>query len=129
MKRHYGTGDEKRTVMLRLRVSNHEKERLQELSKNAGLSLSDWIRKEAIGSKPVLRKPTPYRETLLRLLGSLNKQGSLLNQVARQLNRKQDSDEFEVPIETINDLLEKLKALTTEIRNEFKHGSEIKDSG
>ena len=110
------TGDNRRTVIVRVRVTLTEKKRLLETAAEAGLNLSDWIRGKAIETKPLLRKPSPDRELLLRFLAAFGKTSSNLNQVARQLNRKQGNEEFAIPTRLIVFLLNELKDISTQLR-------------
>ncbi len=116
------TDAEKLSAMVPVRVTVAEKEKLKKIADEDGLTLSDWIRKKLMGSKPRFRKPTPDREVLLRLLAAYGKAGSNLNQIARQLNRKQDSQEFEMPLANINQLLSDMKSLTDTLRKALSDG-------
>lgn len=116
------TGAQSRSIMLRVRVSPAEKALLQQKAGNAELSLSDWVRGRAIDAKPLTRKASPDREVLLRILAALGKTGSNLNQVARQLNRKQENVEFEIPVREIMRLLDELKTISEQLRAAFYGG-------
>ena len=85
---------DKRELVIRLRVTLSEKSHILRNAKNAGLTSSDFLRGLAINAKPARSVPTPDRELLLRLLAEINMNGSNLNQIARALNRKQDSGEL-----------------------------------
>ena len=111
-----------RSIMLRVRVNPAEKNSLEQKAKEAELSLSDWVRSRAIGAKPLTRKASPDREVLLRILAALGKTGSNLNQVARQLNRKQENFEFDVPVREIMRLLDELKEISEQLRASFYGG-------
>lgn len=122
-------GDDRRTAIVRARFTVAEKQRLETLAKNAGLTVSDWLRVCSLGTEPEQRKPTPERETLLRILAELGKQGSNVNQIARALNRKDDSDgETHLPRTLIAHALESIAALTTRIRTELQHGHQRSDT-
>ncbi len=110
---------EKRSVTVPVRVTVTEKIKLKTLADEAGFTLSDWIRSKAIGSKPLLRKPSPDREILLRLLAAYGKASSNLNQLQRSINRKQYTEEFELPLAYIKSLLMEMKELTEQLRNAF----------
>ena len=114
---------EPRTIMFRVRVAVTEKALLEQSAKEHGLTLSDWVRKKALGSKPIRRKPKPEQETFLQILAALGKAGSNLNQVSRQLNRKQERLEFEVPIEEISGLLTAFKQISQELRTVIYGGN------
>lgn len=81
--------DDKRELVLRVRVTASEKSQIWQNAKNAGKTPSDFLRGLAVGAKPERTVPTQDRELLLKLLAELNKNGSNLNQIARALNRKQ----------------------------------------
>lgn len=119
MKQADKASDNTRSKIVLVRVTVAEKTKLKTASKEAGLTLSDWIRSKAINSKPLLRKPNPDREVLLRLLAAFGKSGSNLNQIARQLNRRQEADEFEVPVKMIGFILDEIKAVTKQLREIF----------
>ncbi len=87
--------DQLRTGVVRVRVTLSEKSRLSQNAKEASLTPSDFLRGLALGAKPSRNVPTPDREALLKLLAELNMQGSNLNQIARALNRRQDSPELQ----------------------------------
>ena len=86
--------DNKREFVIRMRVSKNEKLRIWQQAKNAGLTPSDYLRGLAIAARPARKVPTPDRELLLKILAELNMNGSNLNQIARALNRRQDSAEL-----------------------------------
>lgn len=83
---------DKRDLIFKMRLTAHEKKTLLELSAQAGLTPSDFVRVNTIGGKPQTHKATPDRAVLIRLQAELNKVGSNANQIARALNRRQDSD-------------------------------------
>ena len=115
--------DTRRAVIIRVRASMAEKKRLQASAAEAGLNVSDWIRTRAVGVQPLLRKPNPDREILLRYLAGYGKIGSNLNQISRQLNRKQGTEEFEIPTRMVTQAIEEVRAITQQIRAILDHGS------
>lgn len=89
------TDAERRTLTLRVRVNADEKSHILSKAENAGLTPSDFLRSLAItNTRPERHVPTPDRAILLKLLAELNMNGSNLNQCARALNRRQDSDDL-----------------------------------
>ena len=86
--------DNKREFVIRTRVTASEKSAIQRNAKEAGLTTSDFLRGLAIAARPARKVPTPDRELLLKILAELNMNGSNLNQIARALNRRQDSAEL-----------------------------------
>lgn len=87
-------GDNKRELVIRVRATAAEKSRIWLNAKDAGLTPSDYLRGLAVNARPVRAVPTPDREILLKMLAELNMNGSNLNQIARALNRRQDSAEL-----------------------------------
>lgn len=87
----------RRVHTLRVRVNDGEKSTIERNAKNAGREVSDFLRGLGTDGEAKTERivPTPDREVLHRLLAELNKIGSNLNQIARQLNRKQDSNELQ----------------------------------
>ena len=112
------TGEEKRTEVVRVRLSLAEKKRLEELAKSGGFTVSDLLRVRTLGTAPVQMVVTPEREILLRFLAELGKQGSNVNQIARALNRKDTGDSLGLPPKVIAYALEEITALTQLIRNQ-----------
>jgi len=109
-------GDDKRTLMVYVRMTATEKSKLQTLSQNAGLTPSDFIRAKTLGVAPLMKKATPEREGFIKALTELNKVGSNVNQVARALNRKNENGEGPyVSKDTIDYTLHRLDLLTTHI--------------
>jgi hypothetical protein len=123
MTRPHKGSEDKRTSIFKVRLTPAEKTILLELAANAGLSPSDFMRVKTIGGKPQSRKATPERAVLIKLQAELNKLGSNANQIARALNRRQDSDNLTgVSIEGINEALYSIKTLTAKIAKELGHG-------
>lgn len=116
-------GDAKRSALIRIRVTMTEKKQLQEAATEAGLNISDWIRTKAMGVQPLLRKSNPDREILIRYLAAYGRVGNNLNQVARQLNRKQGSEEFEVPISIVTQAIEEVREITHQLRRLIQYGN------
>lgn len=85
------SSSDKRTTMLRLRLTTAEKQHLDTIAKEAGFTVSDFIRKLVLHVKPKRSVPNPDREVLLMLLADLHKIGSNLNQIARVLNTEHKS--------------------------------------
>ena len=114
--------DIRRAIIIRVRATMAEKKQLETRAAEAGLNVSDWIRTKAIGVEPLLRKPNPDREILLRYLAGYGKIGSNLNQISRQLNRKQETEEFEIPIRIVLQAIEEVRAITKQLRAIVDHG-------
>lgn len=88
--------DIRRRHTIRVRVNDDEKSLIERNAKNAGRTPSDFLRGRGTYGEAKAERvvPTPDREVLLKMLAELNKLGSNINQIARQLNRKQDSAEL-----------------------------------
>jgi len=109
-------GDDKRTIMIYVRMTAAEKVRLQALAQTAGLTPSDFIRVKTIGGVPFIRKATPEREALIVGLAHLGKVGSNLNQIARALNRRhEDGEIIGVSKALIEHVLMEVKTLTSQL--------------
>src|SRR5690554_2642560 len=80
--------DERRNVMLRLRLTTTEKQQLDMIAKDAGFTVSDLIRKTVLKQKPKRTVPSVDCEILLKLLAELNREGNNLNQITRTLNTR-----------------------------------------
>ena len=79
-----GQGKRKRRNPLTVRLSDSERELIRTRAQETGVSLNAYIRSSVLGSP---YKPNPNRLEALRALNlELTKQGSNLNQIARQLN-------------------------------------------
>jgi len=85
---------DKRTHYVKMRVTETEKSHIQQQAQDAALTPSDFLRGMALRAKPGRKVPTPDRAMLLKLMAELNMIGSNLNQIARALNRRQDSPDL-----------------------------------
>lgn len=86
---------EKLTERVRVRVTATEKAALAEAAKEAGLTVSDFVRARAINAVPRLRKATPERAVFVRALANLTKMGSSLDHIAVSLGRMNERGELE----------------------------------
>lgn len=123
MARPHKGSDDNRGIIFRVRFTADEKKKLLELSAQAGLTPSDFVRVKTIGANPHIKKATPERAALIRLQAELNKVGSNANQIARALNRRADSDTLTgVHTEWINEAMNGIKIVTAQIAKELGHG-------
>lgn len=76
----------RRTKRVEIRLTETEEKALLELAVECGLSISDHIRKAALGAKPRVQKATPERAAFIKGLAELGKIGSNVNQIAKALN-------------------------------------------
>ena len=86
--------DGKRELIVKVRMTALEKKTLLSNSGLAGLTPSDYIRSRTTGSAPLIKKATPDRSAFINALAHLGKIGSNLNQIARALNRRGDSEDL-----------------------------------
>lgn len=116
-------GEDKRTLVFKVRLTPAEKTKLFELAAEAGVSPSDFARVKILNAAPQGKKATPDRAILIGLQAELGKVGSNANQIARALNRRADSDNLTgLSVELINDALHGIKLLTAQIAKELGHG-------
>jgi len=85
---------ERRDYTFRVRANLSEKSRIEQNANDAGQEPSVYLRSLGAGTKPTRIVPTQDREALLKILAELNKVGSNHNQIARSLNRRQDSEDL-----------------------------------
>jgi hypothetical protein len=107
---------ERRSFTFRVRVNTSEKTRIEQNAQDAGQEPSVYMRSLATGDKPTRNVPTQDREMLLKFLAEIGKQGSNLNQIARSLNRQQDSGDLRgVDGDLINHAMRDNRALQAQI--------------
>ena len=87
-------GEDIRTETIRFRVTQDEKNGLWLNASQAGFTPSDFIRSRVLGAKPARRVPNANQELLIRLKGEVGKLGSNINQIARALNRRQETGQL-----------------------------------
>ncbi len=105
--------NDKRELIIKVRMNLVEKNQLRVNSKNAGMTPSDFIRSRTVESTPLIKKATPERAEFISALGQLGKIGSNLNQIARALNRRSDSDNITgISSEAINISISEVKILS-----------------
>lgn len=88
MARPHKNEDEKREIIVRVRLTKSEKKQFADAAHNDGLTLSDYMRVKTLQATPRIKKATPERAAFIRGLGELGKIGSNVNQIARALNRR-----------------------------------------
>jgi hypothetical protein len=108
---------EKTTHKVQFRTTADEKKRMEQLASEAGLSLTDLIKKAVFGKAPKQHKPTPDRSVFLKGLAELGKIGSNVNQIARALNRRAESEGVRgLPDEVIAHALHGVTTMTQSLR-------------
>jgi len=78
-----------RHKILRCRVLPHERDEIQRIAQNLGMSTAELLRSRALGQEITPSKkplPSPDRQVLARLIGEIGKIGSNINQLARLAN-------------------------------------------
>ncbi len=114
---------EKRTITIRVRITSTEKKTLLTASENEGYTISDFMRLKSINAIPRGRKATPERAAFIRGLGELSRIGSNLNQIARALNRRQDSPELKgFSVGMIEQVLSRVDSLASQLLTLAEHG-------
>lgn len=117
--------DDRRNVMLRLRLTTTEKQQLDMIAKDAGFTVSDLIRKTVLKQKPKSSVPSVDREILLKLLAELNREGNNLNQITRTLNTRVKSgvSPFDGDVSAkLKQLFPYLEGLVRLIHSKIDHG-------
>ncbi|MCU0337389.1 MAG: MobC family plasmid mobilization relaxosome protein, partial [Sediminibacterium sp.] len=100
-----------------------EKKTLLTASENEGYTISDFMRLKSIHAIPRGRKATPERAADIRGLAELSKVGSNLNQIARALNRRQDSPELKgFSVGMIEQVLSRVDSLASQLLTLAEHG-------
>lgn len=108
--------DDKRELVIRLRVTSSEKSRIWQNASNAGRTPSDYLRGLAVNAKPSRNVPTTDRGVLLKLLAELGKHGSNLNQIARAINRRPETGELiGIDWTHLNNTLQAVEELKTQL--------------
>ena len=108
---------DKRDLTIRVRVTAPEKLRIWQMAAQAGYTPSDFMRVRTIAAaQPLRHKPTPERELLLNVMAELGKIGSNVNQIARQLNSRDETGQLAgIDTDDINQAMQGLDALTAQM--------------
>jgi transposase len=114
---------QRRTQRVEVRLTSFEEKSLQELAEEAGLSLSDFIRREALGSKPRLQKADPDRAIFIKSLAELGKIGSNVNQLAKAINTDLAKGvKASVPGDAITAAMASVQSLSAHLINTLANG-------
>lgn len=108
--------NEKSGGKIQFRITAAEKIKFDQLAANAGLTVTDLIKKMVLGAVPKTRKPTPDRTLFLKALAELGKIGSNVNQIARALNRRDGEGLNTFPNEIIEHALQGVSMMTRHMR-------------
>lgn len=116
--------DDKRDLTIRVRVTPAEKRRIWQMALEAGNTPSDYMRLRTMAAtQPLRRVPTPDREVLLNLMAELGKIGSNVNQIARALNRSDETGQLaDINTDDIHQAMQGVEALTAHFLNLLSHG-------
>ena len=115
--------EDKRGIIFRVCLTASERQKLEELAAVAGLTPSDFVRVKTLKADPYTKKATPERASLIKLQAELNKLGSNANQIARALNRRQDSDSLTgFNMADLNLAIQAIDTLTAHIAKELGYG-------
>ncbi|AEV99697.1 hypothetical protein A4D02_35455 [Niastella koreensis] len=116
---------DRRTKRVELRLTEAEEAALVRQAADDGLSVSDFIRKAALGKKPVVRKATPERAAFIKGLAELGKIGSNVNQIAKALNTDLAAhQQISVPSELMTATLYALQTLSKNLLKHLTNGSQ-----
>lgn len=107
---------EKLGSKISFRVTGTEREKIELLASNGGMSISDFVKKTVLGVVPKTRKPSPDRKIFLSALAELGKIGSNVNQIARALNRRDGEGVNTFPNEIIEHALHGVTMMTRHMR-------------
>ena len=100
---------DRRTCWLKLRANDAERDAIEARRRAAGLSLSEYLRRQALDGAIIQRTPMADRD----LIRSFTALGNNLNQIARKANttgelRPDLQDRLEEALETLDQLVEEL---------------------
>jgi Bacterial mobilisation protein (MobC) len=114
-----------RRQRLHIRMTGEEKNRLEDLAKEHGLTISDYVRVTITRSNAYMVKAKPEREIMIKILAELGKIGSNVNQIAYQLNRERvTGNRHSVPDGIIQQSLSGVKNLSDRLIALLSHGAE-----
>lgn len=86
MGRKKGTAQINRTKRLHIRLTPAEQTQLLARTAQRNETISDWVRRSLLNSKPMIKKADPMRTAYIKGLGELGKIGSNVNQIAHELH-------------------------------------------
>ena len=89
------TSKDLKTKNVILRLSPAERKILDEKAEEAGMSISSYIRKSSISSKPVVINPKEFISTMRGLRMEINKVGVNVNQATNYLNYLKNTDRLD----------------------------------
>ena len=115
---------DKRDLTIRVRVTAHEKRRIWDMAQEHGYTPSDFMRLRSMAAtQPLRRVPTPDRAMLLNLMAELGKLGSNVNQIARQLNSRDETGQMiGLNADDIHQAMHSVDTLTAQLLNLLSDG-------
>ena len=114
---------ERRDVIIRVRLTQTEKNKMLISSSDVGCNLSDYLRLKALDNSPRTKRASPERAAFITALAQLGKVGSNLNQIARALNRKAMTGQGDdMPDIQIRHVLSHVDTLTLHLTELLEHG-------
>jgi hypothetical protein len=80
--------DDAKDKFIAVRVTERDRERIEQAAREAGLKIGGYLRALALGSAGprAVKRPRAEREQLARILGEIGKLGSNVNQLAKWSN-------------------------------------------
>lgn len=73
-------------MLIQLRTNEEDKAKLMELAKEAGMTITDFVKSCTLNKTPRQQVAKPDRQVLIRLHSELGKIGSNVNQIAKVMN-------------------------------------------
>lgn len=117
------TAAERRTVRVEFRLTADEEKLLLSFAENAGLTVSDYIRRQTLNAQPLTRMAKPERAAMIRALAELGKVGSNVNQIARAINRQLAAGQsIRVPDAVIQGTLNDIRTLSDNLIKSLADG-------
>lgn len=114
---------DKKRCLVQFRTTEEEKTQFEKLACEAGLTVSDFIKKLVIKRQPQKKRATPDRAILIKGLAELGKIGSNINQIAKEINtQRKEGVTPNVPMYVIETALQGIAMLTHHLRKELEHG-------
>lgn len=112
----------KKRVLIQLRTNEDDKKQLENFAKEAGMTITDFVKSRTLGKAPRTRMATPAREVFIRLLAEFGKVASNVNQIAKILNTDKGTG-YSVTLKesVIVQTLDDIRKASNEILNQLDH--------
>lgn len=115
MPRQYKAADKQRSERIEVRLTIDEAHEIITRAINAKVSLSDFLRKSALGSEAYMQKASPDKAALIAELENLNKTGATLGQIVRSGKYANSPEQTELLTQT----LQNIKTLSSHLINKL----------